>query len=191
MINIHDVIYGWFQVVHMRMHEDVRPFSCSLCDQTFRQKAHLQRHETTHGLGAKVSKSPGGGGASSGGFSNPKRKRKRSRGAANPSVVVVTSGGATTTNLSGNIILPTTPVSASALSENLQRRLAHVTEKFGGGSNPASGELNEDEEEMEEEEGGDESDSREEVNFRHETEVSNFVYVWRLNLGSEISKYPD
>ena len=146
----------------MRMHEDVRPFSCSLCDQTFRQKAHLQRHETTHGLGAKVSKSPGGGGASSGGFSNPKRKRKRSRGAANPSVVVVTSGGATTSSLSGNIILPNTPVSASALSENLQRRLAHVTEKFGG-SNPASGDLNADEEEMEEEEGGDESDSREEV----------------------------
>ena len=29
-------------VVHMRMHEDVRPFCCSLCDQTFRQKAHLQ-----------------------------------------------------------------------------------------------------------------------------------------------------
>ncbi len=23
-------------VVHMRMHEDVRPFGCSLCDQTFR-----------------------------------------------------------------------------------------------------------------------------------------------------------
>ena len=41
-------------VVHMRMHEDVRPFHCSLCDQTFRQKAHLQRHETTHGIGVKV-----------------------------------------------------------------------------------------------------------------------------------------
>ena len=40
-------------VVHMRMHEDVRPFHCSLCDQTFRQKAHLQRHETTHGIGVK------------------------------------------------------------------------------------------------------------------------------------------
>ena len=43
-------------VVHMRMHEDVRPFHCSLCDQTFRQKAHLQRHETTHGIGVKVSR---------------------------------------------------------------------------------------------------------------------------------------
>ena len=43
-------------VVHMRMHEDVRPFHCSLCDQTFRQKAHLQRHETTHGIGVKVRK---------------------------------------------------------------------------------------------------------------------------------------
>ena len=41
-------------VVHMRMHEDVRPFKCALCDQTFRQKAHLQRHETTHGIGTKV-----------------------------------------------------------------------------------------------------------------------------------------
>jgi uncharacterized Zn-finger protein len=41
-------------VVHMRMHEDVRPFGCTLCDQTFRQKAHLQRHETTHGIGVKV-----------------------------------------------------------------------------------------------------------------------------------------
>ena len=37
-------------VVHMRMHEDIRPFACTLCDQTFRQKAHLQRHETTHGI---------------------------------------------------------------------------------------------------------------------------------------------
>merc|ERR1719225_1637693 len=33
------------------MHEDVRPFGCSFCDQTFSQKAHLQRHETTHGDG--------------------------------------------------------------------------------------------------------------------------------------------
>ena len=43
-------------VVHMRMHEDVRPFGCSFCDQTFRQKAHLQRHETTHGVGVKVNR---------------------------------------------------------------------------------------------------------------------------------------
>jgi hypothetical protein len=40
-------------VVHMRMHEDIRPFACTLCDQTFRQKAHLQRHETTHGIQTK------------------------------------------------------------------------------------------------------------------------------------------
>ena len=40
-------------VVHMRMHEDIRPFACTLCDQTFRQKAHLQRHETTHGIQSK------------------------------------------------------------------------------------------------------------------------------------------
>ena len=41
-------------VEHMRLHADVRPFHCSLCDQTFRQKAHLQSHETTHGIGVKV-----------------------------------------------------------------------------------------------------------------------------------------
>ena len=42
--------------VHMRMHKEVRPrpFQCSLCDQTFRQKAHLQRHEKTHGIGTKM-----------------------------------------------------------------------------------------------------------------------------------------
>ena len=61
-------------VVHMRMHEDVRPFCCGLCDQTFRQKAHLQRHETTHGIGVKIGKSGGSGGTPS-----ARRKRKRSR----------------------------------------------------------------------------------------------------------------
>ena len=60
-------------VVHMRMHEDVRPFCCGLCDQTFRQKAHLQRHETTHGIGVKLGKGSGSGTPSS------RRKRKRSR----------------------------------------------------------------------------------------------------------------
>ena len=40
----------------MRMHEDVRPFGCSFCDQTFRQKAHLQKHEITHGVGVKVNR---------------------------------------------------------------------------------------------------------------------------------------
>ena len=57
----------------MRMHEDVRPFCCGLCDQTFRQKAHLQRHETTHGIGVKIGKGSGGGTPSA------RRKRKRSR----------------------------------------------------------------------------------------------------------------
>ncbi len=137
------------QVVHMRMHEDVRPFSCSLCDQTFRQKAHLQRHETTHGLGAKVHRSPAAGGGSSG-STNPKSKRKRSRGASSNN----TSGS---TSLNDLIVLPNTPVS---VSENLQRRLAHVNEKFGRGSNSVSVGQHEDDEEMEEEEEGEESDSR-------------------------------
>ena len=38
--------------VHMRMHQDIRPFPCAFCDQTFRQKAHLQRHEARHGIEA-------------------------------------------------------------------------------------------------------------------------------------------
>jgi hypothetical protein len=159
----------------MRMHEDVRPFSCSLCDQTFRQKAHLQRHETTHGLGSKVHRSPGA--QSSSGFSNPKRKRKRSRGAASSSVVVVGSS-----SLAGNIILPNTPVSAAALSENLQRRLAHVTEKFGG--NAGSGNRHDDDDEDDDE--GNESDSRdgEEVNtaFRNLLDVTfSFFSVYSFN----------
>ena len=32
------------------MHQDIRPFPCGVCEQTFRQKAHLQRHEATHGI---------------------------------------------------------------------------------------------------------------------------------------------
>lgn len=32
------------------MHQDIRPFPCTICEQTFRQKAHLQRHEATHGI---------------------------------------------------------------------------------------------------------------------------------------------
>ena len=55
------------------------------------------------------------------------------------------------------MILSNTPVS---VSENLQRRLAHVSEKFGRGSNSVSAGQNEDDEEMEEEEDGEESDSR-------------------------------
>merc|ERR1719410_728977 len=58
-------------VVHMRMHEDIRPFACTLCDQTFRQKAHLQRHETTHGIQSKnIYRQPAGG----------KKKKKKSGG---------------------------------------------------------------------------------------------------------------
>merc|ERR1719336_2215517 len=58
-------------VVHMRMHEDIRPFACTLCDQTFRQKAHLQRHETTHGIQSKnIYRQPTGG----------KQKKKKSGG---------------------------------------------------------------------------------------------------------------
>ena len=64
----------------MRMHEDVRPFCCGLCDQTFRQKAHLQRHETTHGIGVKIGKGGGGGGTPS---ARRKRKRSRSTGGKN------------------------------------------------------------------------------------------------------------
>jgi len=40
--------------VHMRMHQDIRPFPCTICEQTFRQKAHLQRHEATHGIDTTV-----------------------------------------------------------------------------------------------------------------------------------------
>merc|ERR1712012_979326 len=57
-------------VVHMRMHEDIRPFACTLCNQTFRQKAHLQRHETTHGIQTKNF------------YRTPSSKRKKKR---NPS----------------------------------------------------------------------------------------------------------
>ena len=58
-------------VVHMRMHEDIRPFACTLCDQTFRQKAHLQRHETTHGIQSKnIYRQPAGG----------KKKKKKAGG---------------------------------------------------------------------------------------------------------------
>ena len=62
-------------VVHMRMHEDIRPFACTLCDQTFRQKAHLQRHETTHGIQSKnIYRQPAA--ASNGG----KKKKKKPAG---------------------------------------------------------------------------------------------------------------
>jgi hypothetical protein len=68
-------------------------------------------------------------------------------------MAVVTSG----TTCAGNIVLPNAPVSASALSETLQRRLAHVSEKFGGGSNAVSTSQNDDDDD----EDDDDSDSRE------------------------------
>ena len=130
-------------VVHMRMHEDVRPFHCSLCDQTFRQKAHLQRHETTHGIGVKVRntyahttntkrereryscfnekqpKTPASSikvnrGAAATGISTPKRRRKRpSRG-----------GGPSTSGASP----PPQPIIPPG--SHLQERLARVEEQF-------------------------------------------------------------
>lgn len=99
-------------VVHMRMHEDVRPFGCSLCDQTFRQKAHLQRHETTHGIGVKITNRSGG---SSGA---PRRKRKR-------------SSRGSTGSASGMAPLTNSPPPSSQMSANLQQRLARVSEQFG------------------------------------------------------------
>ena len=100
-------------VVHMRMHEDVRPFGCSFCDQTFRQKAHLQRHETTHGIGVKVSRGSG---------SNQRRKRKRSRTGSS-----TTPGSSTTVQ-----IMTTTATPPTTMSTNLQQRLARVSEQFSG-----------------------------------------------------------
>lgn len=109
-------------VVHMRMHEDVRPFGCSLCDQTFRQKAHLQRHETTHGIGVKISNRSNsgvsGGNGNSGG-AGPRRKRKRSAGRSN-------SINQSPTN--------------NAMSVNLQQRLARVSEQFANKDNESKDE---------------------------------------------------
>ena len=40
----------WNLRMHMKTHQDVKPFSCNICGQAFRQKAHLQRHEGKHGV---------------------------------------------------------------------------------------------------------------------------------------------
>ena len=101
-------------VVHMRMHEDVRPFGCSLCDQTFRQKAHLQRHETTHGIGPKISNRTTSNGSSGGNTTLPRRKRKRSARGSNP--------------LANS--QPQQQQSPQQISANLQQRLARVSEQF-------------------------------------------------------------
>ena len=104
-------------VVHMRMHEDVRPFGCSLCDQTFRQKAHLQRHETTHGIGVKISNRSGTAASAQGSASGaPRRKRKR-------------SSRGSTGSAHNNHSPP--PPAAHVMSANLQQRLARVNEQFG------------------------------------------------------------
>lgn len=109
----------------MRMHEDVRPYQCSMCDQTFRQKAHLQRHETTHGIGAKSGKS---------GSAKKRKLRSNSRGS---------SGGL------GNQMSPVHQSQPTALSANLQERLALVKQQFGLEKRD---EDEEDEDEMEQEE---------------------------------------
>lgn len=106
-------------VVHMRMHEDVRPFGCSFCDQTFRQKAHLQRHETTHGVGVKVSR---------GSSSTSRRKRKRSRAASNSGGAAQGTSTTTTTTIIQTQQAPSTQ--PTVLSTNLQQRLARVSEQF-------------------------------------------------------------
>lgn len=113
-------------VVHMRMHEDVRPFGCSLCDQTFRQKAHLQRHETTHGIGVKISnRSTSSGGGTNPASGMPRRKRKRSTRGSTGSLTPLTTTQ-TSTNPGG---IPINQA-AAAISANLQERLARVSEQF-------------------------------------------------------------
>ena len=97
-------------VVHMRMHEDVRPFGCGLCDQTFRQKAHLQRHETTHGIGPKIGSRSSTANAT--GAPMPRRKRKRSARGSNPAQETQPSP------------------QPQPMSVNLQQRLARVSEQF-------------------------------------------------------------
>ena len=83
----------------------------------YRQKAHLQRHETTHGVGVKVSR---------GSTSAARRKRKRSRAASS-------SGGGVAATTSTIVTTQQQPQNA-ALSVNLQQRLARVSEQFGSGT---------------------------------------------------------
>ncbi len=82
-------------VVHMRMHEDIRPFACALCDQTFRQKAHLQRHETTHGIQSKNF------------YRNPASRRKKRAGDAAAVATAIMGGklqATTTTAVAGGLL---------------------------------------------------------------------------------------
>ena len=109
----------------MRMHEDVRPFGCSLCDQTFRQKAHLQRHETTHGIGVKISNRSATSGGTNPASGMPRRKRKRSTRGSTGSLTPLTTTQ-TSTNPGG---IPINQA-AAAISANLQERLARVSEQF-------------------------------------------------------------
>lgn len=60
----------------MRMHQDIRPFPCGVCEQTFRQKAHLQRHEATHGIDSTAS-----------------RKKRKRPGSTDEYTAVVSPGG--------------------------------------------------------------------------------------------------
>lgn len=72
--------------------------------------------------------------------------------------MVVTSGGNQVSNLAGNIVLPNTPIAQNVLSANLQRRLAHVNEKFG--SSIVSSDQNEDEDVDDEDEDSDSQDGQ-------------------------------
>lgn len=64
---------------HMMIHKDVRPFACSICEQTFRQKTHLQRHKRSqHYISVKISHKFRSDTLLSNSSSGERRKRKRS-----------------------------------------------------------------------------------------------------------------
>jgi len=107
-------------VVHMRMHEDVRPFKCNMCEQTFRQKAHLQRHETTHGIGVKVSRAAASGG---GGSAKRSKKRRSSRGSASSATLAMPT--------ISQLITSQPQTQTVTITPQLQERLARVSQQFG------------------------------------------------------------